>query len=219
MASRSKYGGLAITTDTGAPEGVDNYITLILLHGFSFHSGKSVCSSTTDMHVNVEEGIFERLVPLAAQYKCRLVLVNRRGYINADPYTDEDLNLLREAQNGTPQGKESMTKFMPDRGRDVYEFLVDFIRNEESPLENRIVLAGWSYSSCWMLSLLAYASTFPENDIEVPRYLRRVVTFGTFSIRIFISTYPRDTTAPIGPNMLDNGAPVSLPSLLKLINI
>jgi hypothetical protein len=37
-----KYGGLKIITDTGAPAGVKDYKTLVLLHGFSSQS--SACA-------------------------------------------------------------------------------------------------------------------------------------------------------------------------------
>lgn len=34
-----KFGGLKVVEDTGAPAGVENYKTLILVHGFGMHSG------------------------------------------------------------------------------------------------------------------------------------------------------------------------------------
>ncbi|KAI0772232.1 hypothetical protein BC629DRAFT_1583255 [Irpex lacteus] len=62
--STKRVGPFAIR-DFPPPPDVKDYTTLIILHGFAWHS------------------IFMRLVPFAEQKNCRLVLVNRRDYPDA----------------------------------------------------------------------------------------------------------------------------------------
>ncbi|KAL5496029.1 hypothetical protein ACEPAH_3122 [Sanghuangporus vaninii] len=62
-----KYGHFAIR-DSGVPNESHDYVTLVLLHGFAWHSG-----------------IFSRLLPLATKFNSRIILVNRRDYPSSDP--------------------------------------------------------------------------------------------------------------------------------------
>jgi hypothetical protein len=69
-----------------------------------------------------------------------------------------------------------ITGFMCTHAMDVYRLLADFIR-EENPRENSIVIAFWSASIVWLMALLAHGASF-EGDVDVARYIRRVVGYG-----------------------------------------
>ncbi|KAI0036343.1 alpha/beta-hydrolase [Vararia minispora EC-137] len=155
-----RYGGLQVIGDTGEPAGVSNYVTLVLIHGFSFHSG-----------------IFSCLLPYSTQYKCRIVLVNRRGYPGAVPYSEEDFQLLEAAQKETLHGQESLCEFLKAGAFGIHQFIAEFIVEGGIPLSGGIILAGWSMCGAWFNALLAYGSTFPASDVDVASYLRRVVMY------------------------------------------
>ncbi len=71
---------------------------------------------------------------------------------------------------------------MADHGRDVYDFLVDFIRRERIPIARGntggVVLVGWSLACVWITALLANIASFPVGDVKVVTYVRRVVLYG-----------------------------------------
>ena len=76
--------------------------------------------------------------------------------------------------------------FLRARAREVYSFLEDFVRRDDIPPAQPgrnaggIVVAGWSFGALWMTLLMAYVSTFPVNDVELAKYVRRVVIFGNY---------------------------------------
>ncbi|KAI0317833.1 alpha/beta-hydrolase [Amylostereum chailletii] len=154
------YSGLAVWADTGAPAGCTSYKTLVLLHGFGSHAE-----------------IFSRLLPFAGKFKCRIITVNRRDYPGSGPYSDEERLMLTTALESTPEAAETMREYMKARGREVYDLLRGLIVDENLPLDGGIIIAGWSYGSSWMLALLASISSFPANDVEVAKYIHRVVTY------------------------------------------
>ncbi len=134
-------------------------------------------------------GTFSRLIPLAERYNTRLVLLNRRDYPGSTPYTDEEramvARLAPESDEATlSQAREHFDRFLRDRAREVFDFLEDLVRRDNIPPAQPdrnaggIVVAGWSLGALWMTSLLAYAPSFPVNDVELSGYVRRVVVFG-----------------------------------------
>ncbi|TCD60458.1 hypothetical protein EIP91_010052 [Steccherinum ochraceum] len=157
----SRYGKFAVH-DTGVPTGDGEYITLLLLHGFVWHSG-----------------IFSRMVPFASKYNVRLLLVNRRDYPGALAFTETELKPLKAGAAQTSYGAESMREYLKGRGRDLHEFLELFIEQERIPKPNGarggIILAGWSMGAMFTTALLAYGSSFPVGKINVATYLRCVL--------------------------------------------
>lgn len=126
-------------------------------------------------------GVFSRLLPLAAETNARIVLVNRRDYPDSAPYTEEELRLLLSAQGSAPEAAADLKEYMKARARELYNFLVEFVRDEHIPVDS-IVLAGWSFGSAWMLALLAHAPTFPVNDLELDKCIRRAILYGLFAL-------------------------------------
>ncbi|THH32193.1 hypothetical protein EUX98_g1988 [Antrodiella citrinella] len=154
-----KYGLFAIH-DTGAPPDKDDYPTLILLHGYAWHTG-----------------IFSRMVPFASKHGIRLVLVNRRDYPGATPFNNEQLKLLKDASFATPEAADALRSHIRNIARDLYDFLGIFIAKERPPKTGGITLAAWSFATVFLTALLAYGSEFPQGDIDITSYLRGVVNY------------------------------------------
>ena len=138
-------------------------------------------------------GIFAKLLPLAHAHNARVVLINRRGYPGAAPYTDEELATLRDAferlKPDRAAARAMLMTFMRARAREVYDLLEAFVVENDVPIaqpaENSggIVVVGWSFASAWMTSLLAHVAEFEVNDVELSKYVRRVIFHGEPSLR------------------------------------
>ncbi|KAI0631506.1 hypothetical protein C8Q77DRAFT_1218969 [Trametes polyzona] len=175
--------GLHVLQDSGAPGDSTDYTTLVVVHGYTWSSG-------TYSGIRAQR-TFLQLVPLAKQHNARVVLVNRRDYPGARPYTEEERALLRsstadEGEPGSPgiaEASGAIETFMRDRTREVYGFLVEFVTKERPPPPQPgsntggIVIAGWSFGTIWMTALLAHVSSFDAHSIDVSAYMRRVVLF------------------------------------------
>ena len=74
---------------------------------------------------------------------------------------------------------------MRDRAREVYDLLVKFVADNDvppaSPADNTggIIVSGWSFGSGLMIALLAYVAEFPITEVELGKYVRRVIFYGT----------------------------------------
>ncbi|RPD78506.1 hypothetical protein L226DRAFT_457815 [Lentinus tigrinus ALCF2SS1-7] len=182
--------GLFIFHDTGPPRGSRDYTTLVIVHGHSWHSG-----------------VFAPLLPYARQTNTRIILVNRRDYPGAAPYTAselallplsvEDLDLTQEPDE--LEGiKVSISFFMKHRGHELLRFLTGVVRDCNIPLGDPrrnaggIVLVGWSLGVLWANALLAHAASFHHDDVNLSRYLRRVVLYDGPS---FLFGFPRPDNA------------------------
>ncbi|KAI0821753.1 hypothetical protein BC628DRAFT_1412722 [Trametes gibbosa] len=169
MSSR----GMHIVQDSGAPPHSIDYTTLVILHGYTWHSGT-----------------FARLVPLAKNRNVRVVLVNRRDYPGSRPYTDEERALLPSALS---EGVESIAEiaaatqnleaFMKARARELYDLLVDLVQSggvtrvQIGSNAGGIVVAGWSFGGIWMTALLAHVAAFVGDGVDLNAYVRRIVIF------------------------------------------
>lgn len=116
--------------------------------------------------------------------------MNRRDYPTALPYTLEERALLVNAaidvKTNPLAAREKLHAFMQERAREVYDLLVQFVARHKIPLarpeENKggIVVGGWSFGAGWMTSLLANVVSFPVHEVELGRYVRRVIFYGAY---------------------------------------
>ena len=125
--------------------------------------------------------------------------MNRRDYPGSTPYTEEELALVDPppvdaSTEDMEEAKKNGLEFMEHRAREVYEFLEDLVRRERVPSANPadntggIVLGGWSYGGVWMQALLAFVDSFPVRDVDLSKYVRRVVCYGqTFSVKTIMA--------------------------------
>ncbi len=127
-------------------------------------------------------------MPLASRHNARVVLVNRRDYPTSTPYTLEEravlVNAAFEVEANPLAVRDKLHVFMAERAREVYDLLVAFVAQHKippaRPEENKggIVIGGWSFGTGWMTSLLANVASFPVHEVELSRYVRRVIFYG-----------------------------------------
>lgn len=73
---------------------------------------------------------------------------------------------------------------MRDRAREVYDLLVQFVIDNDIPVarpseeKGGIIVGGWSFASGWMMALLAHVAEFPIVEVELGKYVRRVIFDG-----------------------------------------
>ena len=143
-------------------------------------------------------GIFAKLLPLAHAHNARVVLVNRRDYPGATPYTEDEFAVLKEASellksDCAPAAREKLAPFMRARAREVYDLLERFVAEHDvppaQPEKNTggIVVVGWSFASAWMMALLAHVAEFGVNDVELDKFVRRVIFHGKRRPRLLIT--------------------------------
>ncbi|KAI0774678.1 Alpha/Beta hydrolase protein [Trametes elegans] len=153
--------------DSGAPEGSTDYTTIVIIHGWGWHGAN-----------------FKKLLPLAKQFNARVVAVNRRDYPGSDPYTPDELATLgriAQAPPGDADAAAGICAFYRDRARDLYDFLVDFVRREKIPRaagnKGGLIVSGWSLGTTLITALLAHVGEFPEGDVKLSEYVRRAILY------------------------------------------
>ncbi|KAI0643290.1 hypothetical protein C8Q79DRAFT_1074459 [Trametes meyenii] len=186
--------GLHISDDSGIPNDSTDYTTLVLIHGYAWQSGN--------------------------KYNTRVVLVNRRDYPGALPYTEEERAQLlwpspSEAGAGADETKlatANVDAWLKVRGREVHSLLHELVEKENLPAAEPvkgtggIVIAGWSFGTIWMTALLAsvpLSASAGEDAIDPGKYVRRVVFFDPPFIALGYAPPPNpgyhpllDTTTP-----------------------
>ncbi|OJT14443.1 hypothetical protein TRAPUB_9021 [Trametes pubescens] len=182
-------GSLHVLEDSGVPGGCTDYTTVVIVHGYAWHSGQYVRSllGTPSHNRPHYPGIFSKLIPLAESHNVRIILLNRRDYTGSLPYTDTERALLAvlspEMMSSTAEvaaAKKNAATFMQDRARELHEFLVQLIkRGRIYPVDRQshkggIVIAGWSFGTIWMTALLAHVASFPIDDVSLGDYMRSV---------------------------------------------
>ncbi|KAI0295326.1 alpha/beta-hydrolase [Multifurca ochricompacta] len=159
--------GVFAFLDTGPPfANRKDYSTLVMLHGLS-----------------ATAGFFKHFFPLAKNVGARIILINRREYPGSDPFSDQDHALIASATHDTPEASENANLFMKARTKELYDFLCELVRSEDL-LTNSIILAGWSLGAAFMTAFLTYAPTFEADEIELSRYIRRVIVYDPPSIAL-----------------------------------
>lgn len=159
---------LPIIADSGAPEGSTDYTTVVLFHGYSWTSEA-----------------FRNMLPLAKGSNARLILANRRDYGYAAPFTfQERADLFAAAAMAKTEPEAARTKivaWMRERAFEVYNLLVDIVTEHKIPLASLeantggIMVGGWSFGVTLMTAFLANMASFPVGDVDLRKYLRKVV--------------------------------------------
>ncbi|KAI0830065.1 hypothetical protein BC628DRAFT_1408261 [Trametes gibbosa] len=192
--STTYTGPLHILRDSGVPKGSSEYTTVVIVHGYAWHSG-----------------IFSKLIPLADAYNIRIILLNRRDYPGAQPYTAAERALLLSVSSDAVDNaadaavaKKNGEIFLKERAREIYEFLVELVRSKAvHPVDpanktGGIVIAGWSFGTVWMLALLTHVASFSEavEDVDMTKYMRRVVLLDPPHL---VFGYPMPSENPYNP--------------------
>ncbi|OSD08611.1 hypothetical protein PYCCODRAFT_1448798 [Trametes coccinea BRFM310] len=176
---------LRATHDTGVPQGSSDYTTLVLIHGYRW-----------------QPAIFKRLLPFACKFNTRIVLLARRDYPGASPYTDHERATITRLYNSprSPTTEVEMAAILTAHGRDVYDFLVDYVAHERIPpakgCQGGIILVGWSLGATSITALLANLKSYPVGAVSLDTYVRRVILYETSHI-FYAHPYPPECYQPL----------------------
>ncbi|KAJ7196933.1 Alpha/Beta hydrolase protein [Mycena pura] len=142
-------------TDSGVPLGGDDYTTLVIIHGHTFHSGT-----------------FQRISPLAHSNSLRVVCVNRREYPGSSPYSAEELNVFASGTDAQKAG------ILEQQGRDLALFVDGIIETLLGPKAGGVALCAWSMGNIFLLSLIASIQTLPANTrARLSRHVQNIILF------------------------------------------
>lgn len=106
--------------------------------------------------------------------------MNRRGYPDATPFSSDELAFLATlAANESAEARGKVRDFGKDRGKEVYDLVVDLVRSDESITpEGGITVAGWSFGATFSMTFLAYAPTYAAGSFDLRPYIHSVVNLG-----------------------------------------
>ncbi|KAG7096126.1 hypothetical protein E1B28_006800 [Marasmius oreades] len=141
-------------SDNGAPPNSDDYTTIVLLHGSGFNG----------------HGL-ERMHDVSHSLNLRTLILNRRQYPGSTPYTDSELEDLKQGR-----------KVFIDRiGKVMGEFLLQFIEKEKIPKasddmkKGGIAVMTWSMGTSAM-ALFSDANLVPHEDyLVLEKYVKDLV--------------------------------------------
>ncbi|TCD60168.1 hypothetical protein EIP91_010615 [Steccherinum ochraceum] len=163
LASLDDYGVVFDYDDTGAPPGLTDYATLVIIHGIQFNNG-----------------IFFRLRHYAASNNLRLVLLNLREHGHSTPYSDDEVKIL------TASDLEPQVAFMKQRVKELAAFFAWYIQMENIPLKKEVngrktggfSWVAWSGGNAFGISFFGLPEVIPEDQRQlIERYLRSYVMY------------------------------------------
>ncbi|KAF9259309.1 hypothetical protein L218DRAFT_875127 [Marasmius fiardii PR-910] len=144
-------------TDSGPPPHSKDYKTLVIFHGACFNGFG-----------------LEKLHGVAHSLNLRTVIWNRRDYPGSTPYTDRELQDLQ-------QGRKV---FLDQIGREIGEFLAQFIENEDIPeatsdnTRGGIAIVGWSLGCITAMTLFSDQRLVPPKAyLKLEPYIKHLVLY------------------------------------------
>lgn len=131
------------------------------------------------MDNRLDVATFRPTLRLATEHNLRIVAVNRRHYPHSSPYTDEELDRVK---NGDLEAHEDFAK---GRAREYATFMKEFIVQNNTPraAENNdsggIVLMSWSGGNYYGLQILAFADAIDaETRVAIEPFFRKLIIYG-----------------------------------------
>ena len=168
--------------DSGIPNGAAVYTTIVIVHGFAFHSGTYRFSKGEELPLLTPfPGSFFRLFEHAAAHGVRIITANVRDYPGSTPYTQDELERFWSTDMGVFRAATR------DKGLELGTFLVNVITSEDVPVTENVdgkesggvVLVCWSFGNIWSMSLLANEQELDVSKRDIlRRYLRVAVMYG-----------------------------------------
>ncbi len=126
---------------------------------------------------------FQKLLPLAAQHKLRIVLLNRREYPGSKLLSEDEVG-----QFDSPDDRKH-EEFFGARAQELTEFLATFAVKENLPkacadrAAGGVAVMGWSAGNAYSMCLLSHASAIKDTSrAQLEPFLRSVVIFGKTEI-------------------------------------
>ncbi|KAJ6619176.1 Alpha/Beta hydrolase protein [Mycena sp. CBHHK59/15] len=126
-------------TDSGPPN-AENYTTLILVHGHTYHAG-----------------VFKKLGPLAKASSVRIICVNRREYGGSTPHTPEELRVYK---TGT---EAERTTLMSKEGLNLALCIDAIIQKCALQAAGHVALVGWSLGNMFTMAAMSSIASLPHD--------------------------------------------------------
>ena len=191
IAQINPQGTAIYYQDSGAPEGLLDYTTIVLVHGFAINGGtSSILLLVPRRSLPPRTAIFERMLPYATKYRLRIIAMNSRDYSGSTPYTADELS------DYTSHNVDVQAFAVRRWGHEIGGFLAHVCRDLRIPRTTEaadgktggLVLVTWSLSVIAGLAILGDPRTLgDELSSQLAPYLRRVIMYGTFALsRSFI---------------------------------
>lgn len=185
FAPVNERGAHMFYEDSGVPSGSTTHITLVILHGGYFNSGKPLPildKPDSPEYGTISLGVFRPLLPFAASNNLRLVLINGRDISKSTPFDEAELAAIQSKDPAT-QAK-FMRSSVPEYANFVawyiqHEKVVPFKEDSSGQKTGGLSLLGWSAGSQWFIPFFALADAIPEHTRNaIEPYLRSYVMYG-----------------------------------------
>ena len=183
IAPIDNKGAYVYYEDSGVHSGIQDYTTVVFVHGYSFNGGAS-----PNVNVLAQQSVsccliatFLRLFTHAPTYGLRIFTMNMRDYRGSSTYAAEELAAM--VGPDTTLHAEAVRQF----GRDVVGFLMYVCTAQGVPAlavdgdrkTGGIALVTWSMGNMAPLAILGDPGTLDATSTAIlSRYLRKVILYG-----------------------------------------
>lgn len=157
--------------DTGAPLNIDNYTTLVLVHGHTFHGSEWLVSSIPNL--TIHQGVFQRLFSPAVSRGVRIICINRREYPGSTPHTKEELHVYASGSETERQ------QLLHDAGVDLALCLDAVIQQCALSAVGGVALCGLSLGNTFVLAAVASIAYLPPQSQErLAQFVKCIIMWG-----------------------------------------
>ncbi|KAJ7276946.1 Alpha/Beta hydrolase protein [Mycena rebaudengoi] len=144
-------------TDSGPPPNTENYTTLLIVHGHTYHAGmSSVLLDFSELKADLD--LFKKLGPLAKASAVRVICVNRREYNGSTPHTPEELRVYKAGSD------EERTMLLSEEGRNLALCMDAVIQKCALPAAGHVALVGWSLGNTFTMAVMASIASLPYDS-------------------------------------------------------
>lgn len=163
-------------TDSGPPPNTENYTTLLIVHGHTYHAGmSSVLLDFSELKADLD--LFKKLGPLAKASAVRVICVNRREYNGSTPHTPEELRVYKAG------GDEERTMLLSEEGRNLALCMDAVIQKCAIPAAGHVALVGWSLGNTFTMAVMASIASLPyDSKYRLKESIKSFILWGTILI-------------------------------------
>lgn len=173
--------------DSGPIQG--SYITLVVVHGNTYHAGEFHVRVTTYNECNnLWPGTFLSLFPAASKFQFRVILVQRRLYPGSTSYTEDETSIILEGTD------EERKKVLDLDGELLSQFVVNMV-NEHNL--DKVAVIGWSAGTCYLNAIIDSIRRLDQKSQEqLQKHVHALIHWGVWIMHewfpnlIFSSTDP-----------------------------
>ncbi|KAJ6483297.1 Alpha/Beta hydrolase protein [Mycena sanguinolenta] len=175
--------GVQFTLTDSGPPSTESYMTFILVHGHTYHSG-----------------VFKKLGPLAQDNSARIVCVNRREYGGSTPHTPEELCVYQAGND------EERTRLLGEEGVNLALCFDAIIQKSALPASGHVALVGWSLGNTFTMAAMASIASLPHDSRDrLAKYIKTFLLWDAPSQALGIEG-PENPYVPLYDMTIPDGA-------------